>query len=449
MKSITTVLIILVLTISPIFSQPDSVFYDLQIDSLISQVSTTYLSLTVSQLANANGYQSRVTYTPGNLWSADYIKQQFDNLPGLTTVEFDTFYILNAPAPWNLYPLVNVVATLEGSGQSTSYYIVGGHFDSSASLDPTINWSTQWNTALAPGADDNASGVAAVLEITRILSDPANQFDPDITIKFVAFGAEERSPAAFNANHRGSHHLASIASANGDLIEGVYNIDMIGYNSTGNHYYNIVSDQNSLDLGDDLVQANQIYQIGLNSNSNPFIYAEYSDHERFWHYGYKAILLIENAPPWNNNLPWYTANPFYHKAQDTHDKVNFNQVAKITKATLAAIACRSKGVTSIARNQQPENLPSDFILQPNYPNPFNASTTFTYRLEIPAAIELAIYNLQGQKVSELINKWQTPGDYTYQWHAINDKGQELPSGLYMVRLTSERQSISQKIILIK
>lgn len=243
--------------------------------------------------------------------------------------------------------------------------------------------------------------------------------------------------------------MASTASANGDLIQGVFNIDMIGYNNTGNHYYNIVSDQNSLDLGDDLVQANQVYQIGLNSNNNPFAYDTYSDHEQFWQYGYKAILLIENAPPWNNNLPWYTANPYYHKAQDTHDKVNMDQVAKITRATLAAVACRTLGVTSLSQNQQPELLPNDFMLHPNYPNPFNASTTFSYHLENPAAVELSIYDLQGRKLYEVVKKWQTAGDYTYQWYATDDRGHELSSGLYIARMSSERLSISQKIVLIK
>ena len=437
--------------LSPIggFAQTDSVFYDPMVDSLIQQVNPANIAVTVTDLANANGHQSRVTYTPGNLWSADYIKQQFDNFPGLTSVEFDTFYILNAPSPWNSYPLVNVVATLEGSGQSTSYYIVGGHFDTSASLDPTINWQNDWATAIAPGADDNATGVAAVLEIARILSDPANQFQPDITLKFVAFGAEERSPAAFDQNHRGSHHLASTASSNGDQIEGVYNVDMIGYNTTGNHYYSIVSNTNSLELGDDLVQADQLYQIGINSNSNPFAYATYSDHERFWAYGYKSVLLIENAPPWNNNLPWYTSNPYYHKAQDTPDKVNLGQVAKITKATLAAVVCRSMGVTPIVSDDSPESVPHFFDLQPNYPNPFNAGTVFQYVLYTRGIIKAEIFNNRGQRVSVLLNKEQNAGEHRIPWQAVDEYGRNLPSGIYLARFQFNGTVETQKVMLIK
>ena len=434
---------------SSLSAQPDSIFYQPEVDSLLNQVNPANISQYIADLANANGYSSRVTYTPGNLWSADYIKQKFDAFPGLTTVEFDTFYILSAPFPWNVYPLVNVVATLQGTGPANRYYVVGGHFDTSASLDPTINWSTQWSTASAPGADDNATGVATVLEIARILSDPANQFEPEVTIKFVVFGAEERAPAAFDQNHRGSNHFATTAASQMDDILGVFNIDMIGYNNTGNHYYNIVSNSNSLELGDDLVQANQTYQIGINSNSNPFVYATYSDHEQFWQYGYKAILLIENAPPWNNNPPWYNANPYYHKATDTPDKVNIDQVTKITQATLAAVACRTMPVTSIAQNNSPENLPTAYTLQPNYPNPFNAHTVFNYVLNSAAQVKIGIYSATGQKVTDIQDAWQTAGEHRVNWRAADQNGNALPSGLYFARFIFNHTVKTQKVMLIR
>jgi len=448
MTYLRNTVIVFLLIFSSLSAQPDSVFYNPQVDSLLNQVNPANISQYIADLANANGYSSRVTFTPGNLWSAAYIKQVFDTFPGLTSVEFDTFYVLTAPFPWNVYPLVNVVATLQGTGPVTRYYIVGGHFDTSASLDPNINWSSQWSTAVAPGADDNASGVAAVLEIARILSDPANQFQPDITIKFVAFGAEESSPAS-GQNHRGSNHFATAAASQTDDILGVFNIDMIGYNNTGHHYYNIVSNTNSLELGDDLVQANQTYQIGINSNSNPFVYATYSDHEQFWQYGYKAILLIENAPPWNNNPPWYNANPYYHKATDTPDKVNIDQVTKITKATLAAVACRTMPATSLAQDQSSEILPEDYILQPNFPNPFNAHTVFNYVLHSAAQVKIRIYNAAGQKVADIQDAWQTAGEHRVNWQAADQNGKALPSGLYFAHFIFNHNVKTQKVMLIR
>ncbi len=429
--------------------QANSINYDPQIDSLIQQVDTANISRYIADLAWANGHQSRVNLTPGNEWAAGYLKQTLDGFSGLTSVEFDTFYVLNAPAPYNSRPMVNVVATLAGHGQTDMYYIIGGHFDTSASLDPTITWSTDWPTAVAPGADDNGSGVATTLEIARILSDPDNQFNNDITIKFILFGAEESSPAYFNDHHKGSHHYASTAYSNGDNIQGAYILDMYGFNDTGNYYFNIVSNPNSLILGEDMLEINQLYQIGLQSNSSPFTYADYSDHDQFWAYWYKAILLIENAPPWDDNLPWYSANPYYHTHQDTPDKVNMELVAKITRITLGTIASLTKGVTDIHAIQPGETVPETISLFPNYPNPFNATTTISYRLRSSGKVTLTLYNSAGQEVSEPVNQWQSAGDYKIHWTANDNSGNGLPSGLYFVRLRMNGTENTRKMILLR
>jgi hypothetical protein len=175
----------------------------------------------------------------------------------------------------------------------------------------------------------------------------------------------------------------------------------------------------------------------------------YSDHERFWAYGYKAILLIENAPPWSNNLPWYTANPYYHRAQDTHDKVNFDQVAKITKATLAAVACRTKGVTSIPQQIESENISRDFVLQANYPNPFNAGTMISYHLRTAGKVKINIFSSSGEKVTEIANQWQPAGYYRMQWEAADQYGKALPSGIYFLRMEFNSLFDTRKIMLVK
>ena len=91
------------------------------------------------------------------------------------------------------------------------YVIVGGHFDSIA-LDRTPGTQD-----VAPGADDNASGVAAVLEIARILS----QVELDATVIFAFWGAEE-------LGRIGSSHFASQARARGDSIRVMFQLDSIG-----------------------------------------------------------------------------------------------------------------------------------------------------------------------------------------------------------------------------
>ena len=92
MKLFVTPFLLVIISLNISNAQQDSVFYNEQIDSLIQQVNPGNITQYITDLANANGNQSRVTYTVGNAWAASYIKQQFDSFTGLTTVEFDTFY---------------------------------------------------------------------------------------------------------------------------------------------------------------------------------------------------------------------------------------------------------------------------------------------------------------------------------------------------------------------
>ena len=198
-----------------------------------------------------------------------------------------------------------------------------------------------------------------------------------------------------------------------------------------------------------MLQVKQIYQIDLHSNSTPFPYATYSDHDRFWARGYRAILLIENAPPWNNNLPWYIENPYYHTREDTPERVNLPLVTKIAKLTLGTVAClTSPSLTELASNE-PAELPEQFRLLPNYPNPFNTTTTIPYFLYTESMIDLSVYNLQGQKVATPFQGRQSAGQHEVHWQAVDAKGAELPSGMYLLRLKIQNRIESRKIILIK
>jgi hypothetical protein len=129
--------------------------------------------------------------------------------------------------------------------------------------------------------------------------------------------------------------------------------------------------------------------------------------------------------------------------------VNFGQVAKITKATLAAVACRTKGITSISQSQYPDNIARDFLLRPNYPNPFNASTVISYHLRTAGQLKIDVFNSQGERVAEILNQWYPAGDYQKHWEAIHQNGQTLPSGLYFIRMILNQGVESRKIMLIK
>ena len=227
--------------------------FDQKIADLMQQVSRDSLTKHIQSLTFADGHETRVSFTEGNRWAASYIYDVFQNYNSLTSVAFDTFFAASARLPFDTEPLVNVIATYEGSKNPSQVYVIGGHLDATGNLDPTLNWDTDWPAAKAQGADDNASGVAATLEIARVLSDPQNNFSPDFTIKFIAFGAEERHPAYNNENHLGSKHYVQEAFGKGEDVLGTYVLDMIGYNSTGNDYFNIVSNNKSRPLGEKML----------------------------------------------------------------------------------------------------------------------------------------------------------------------------------------------------
>lgn len=131
---------------------------------------------------------------------ANYLFKKFQEYD--IPVEFDEYYFRDKK--WK-----NVVATIHGRRKPEDIYMVIAHFDS-ISKQPEIS---------APGADDNASGTAAVLEIARILKD----VQLDSSIQFGIFSNEEQDGL-------GSKHFAKKARKQGLRIKGCINLDVIGYN---------------------------------------------------------------------------------------------------------------------------------------------------------------------------------------------------------------------------
>jgi len=90
------------------------------------------------------------------------------------------------------------------------------------------------------------------------------------------------------------------------------------------------------------------------------------------------------------------------------------------------------------------HLPSGFELFPNYPNPFNAQTSISFRLGEKSRINLSIYNLLGQRVITLVNCLQDAGEHKIIWNA-----KDISSGVYYARLEAGQGSRSIKMMLLK
>ena len=91
----------------------------------------------------------------------------------------------------------------------------------------------------------------------------------------------------------------------------------------------------------------------------------------------------------------------------------------------------------------------NFQLRQNYPNPFNPITTINYHLPKSSEVELAVYNLLGQKIRLLVNSRQPAGSYEIEWDGVDGWGNEAASGVYIYRLKTQDRILSKKMILLK
>jgi 7,8-dihydropterin-6-yl-methyl-4-(beta-D-ribofuranosyl)aminobenzene 5'-phosphate synthase len=94
-------------------------------------------------------------------------------------------------------------------------------------------------------------------------------------------------------------------------------------------------------------------------------------------------------------------------------------------------------------------LPDGFALNQNYPNPFNSGTAISFALPRYAKVELALYNLAGQRVATLVQGAREAGVYTVRWDGRDEAGRELASGVYLYRLRAGTQEQNRKLLLLR
>jgi len=278
---------------------PLAVAQDPLIDMIVDLVSTSNLSSSVQSLQD---FQTRYASTSNCEASGQYIYNAFSGL-GLDDVRFAPFTFSGS------YSSRNVVAEKTGETYPDDIVIICAHYDSTS---PAASRLT-----LAPGADDNASGTAAVLEAARILA----SYPLDFTVRFIAFSAEEWGLY-------GSRAYATAADLAGDRIVGVINLDMIAYANAMPEDLQVIVNSASGWLADRFLDAASSYgQLGATKTVDAsFVY---SDHAPFWDNGYPAMLAIEDDP---------LQNPYYHQTSDTLDKLNLEFFTSATRASLGLLA---------------------------------------------------------------------------------------------------------------
>ncbi len=220
----------------------------------------------------------------------------------------------------------NVVATLNADKTEDGVYVIGAHYDSENYL---VTNQSEAENVTAPGADDNASGVSAMLEIARVLSEEG---DFTAAVTFVAFGAEERGYDG-SGGIAGSEFLASAYSDLGGNISGAFIMDMIGYSCSGGNLSTVISDGVSDGLYTSMMEARARYDMTLEVDfvMDPTI--SFSDHWSFWSHGYSSVLVIEELDAHTGS----PVNPFYHTSWDTADMLSEGQMAAVSKMILGAL----------------------------------------------------------------------------------------------------------------
>lgn len=287
---------------------------------------------------NADGsLRSRYCYRTEMDAMTDSLRARFQAAlaPAAARAHVGTFDFASHPTIWDptdatpqRTTLRNVVATLHAdpgtgpwtpaTGNARGVFLVTAHYDAIGFR--TRDWRN-WADP-APGGDDNASGVAAVLEAARLAAqDAPYPFD----VQFVLFDGEELGLL-------GSHALADSMAHEGARILGVLNMDMIAYNARTDSLVVMTNRASSL-LADYLLDTEAVapqpdFQFVRSVNN-----LAYSDHSPFWDHGYPAILLIENV-----NIVQH--NPNYHKITDTADYLSRGGVMMARGANICVRALR-------------------------------------------------------------------------------------------------------------
>ena len=95
------------------------------------------------------------------------------------------------------------------------------------------------------------------------------------------------------------------------------------------------------------------------------------------------------------------------------------------------------------------NTPGKFRLNQNYPNPFNPITTLKYELSEDAFVDIAVYDMIGNKVNNLLKEIQTSGYQSIQWDATNSQGELVSAGVYLYKIQVGNQIQTKKMIFLK
>jgi hypothetical protein len=259
-----------------------------------------------SNILSLQAFGSRFKLLENRRAIAEWLASRFRSY-GLTEVTIDSFYCHVArPADTALWQY-NVVARIPGSSAPGEEDLIGAHYDSYSNQNLYTN---------APGADDNGSGTAAVLEIARAMQQEG--YRPETTVTFALFAAEE-------LGGQGSEYMAGQARMTGREIRLMLNLDMIAFNPGNLPVATLYRFQGAASAAQLTADAMEDY-TGLEVSIPPDSTNNESDSYFFWLNGFPTAFLFEPE-----------LSPFWHTSSDTLGTCNAGYAAEVTRGACATL----------------------------------------------------------------------------------------------------------------
>lgn len=303
-KILKKIIIITILSLIPILLSAQNP----TIREMISLISEDSIYKNVKELED---FQTRFSFAENNKKIAKYLATRLTNY-GFET-QIDSFYAENCPVwkdslffeGWQ-YNVVSVKRSNQNTDKDYSLFL-GAHYDCISNMDGFKDYMH-----FAPGADDNASGVACLLELARIWNKYWKDEQYNLRIEF--YCNEEQGLSGSDAR------LKQLSSTWQIHPLAMINLDMVGYDTTNTvslNYYD------GCDYLTELARKNTLLYTDLNVNLTQEI-IERSDSWVFYTWGFDALFISEND-----------FSPYYHTLQDSSIYLNYPYMKKITALTLA------------------------------------------------------------------------------------------------------------------
>lgn len=348
---------------------------------------------------------------------------------------------------YNAQTGVNILGLKAGAIDEKPTVVVDAHYD---------------GVVGTPGADDNATGVAGMLEAVRVLSG----YEYENSIRFIGFDFEE-------AGLIGSQRYVQNGIKKNETITGVLNLEMIGYytnkantqslptgfnvlfpdvynaiiaDSSRGNFIVVCGNANSNSLINDYMKAASTYvpklkalSVEVPSNGQIAPDLRRSDHASFWDNNNKALMMTDGSNFRNKN---------YHKPSDTIGSINLSFMTNVTKATIATAAMIAKPISAgyddldlSTLSYNAPHLHNTEMLWTVYPNPSDGNVSVKINADNFMHAKMELYDLNGKLIWEKVFELKR-GD-----NEVKPDFKNLKAGNYLLNLVTEEGFSSKELVI--